>query len=43
MDVVRANYAVFGPTFAFEKLHELHDISVSRETLRAWMVEDGLW
>ncbi len=43
MAIVRTNYADFGPTFAAEKLHELHDISVSRETLRAWMVEDGLW
>ncbi len=43
MAVVRANYADFGPTFAAEKLHELHDLSVSRETLRAWMIEDGLW
>lgn len=43
MAVVRSNYADFGPTFAAEKLHELHDLSVSRETLRAWMIEDGLW
>lgn len=43
MTVVRSNYADFGPTFAAEKLHELHDLSVSRETLRAWMIEDDLW
>ena len=41
--VIRERYADFGPTFAAEKLHELHDLSVSRETLRAWMIEDGLW
>lgn len=43
MAIVRSNYADFGPTFAAEKLHELHDLGVSRETLRAWMIEDGLW
>ena len=26
-----------------EKLGELHDLHISRETLRAWMVADGVW
>jgi hypothetical protein len=43
MDLVRARYSDFGPTFALEKLVEVHGLTVSRETLRGWMVEDGLW
>ena len=40
---VRERYADFGPTFAAEKLSEDHGLSVSRETLRKWMAEEGLW
>ncbi len=43
MDIIKARYADFGPTLAAEKLHELHDLTVSRETLRAWMIAEGLW
>jgi transposase len=41
--VVRERYADFGPTLAAEKLEELHDVRLSRETLRQWMSEAGLW
>jgi hypothetical protein len=41
--LVRERYADFGPTFAAEKLAALHGCSVSRETLRGWMIADGLW
>jgi transposase len=41
--IVRARYRDFGPTLAWEKLGELHGVHVSRETLRHWMTEDGLW
>ena len=41
--VVRERYADFGPTFAAEKLADHHGCSVSRETLRSWMIADGLW
>ncbi len=41
--IVRARYSDFGPTLAWEKLGELHGVHVSRETLRHWMTEDGLW
>ncbi len=41
--LVRESYAGFGPTLAAEKLAERHGVSVSRETLRKWMIEDGLW
>jgi len=43
MAFVRERYADFGPTLAAEKLTELHGFGISRETLRHWMIEDGLW
>lgn len=33
----------FGPTFASEQLAKRHDIHVSKETVRGWMIEGGLW
>jgi transposase len=36
-------YAGFGPTLAAEYLHDKHGISVSKETLRHWMMEAKLW
>jgi transposase len=41
--IVRERYADFGPTLAAEKLAEHHGIATSKETLRRWMLEDGLW
>ena len=41
--LVRRHYRDFGPTLAAEKLSERDGIAVSRETLRGWMVEAGLW
>lgn len=43
MALVQQNYADFGPTLACEKLAERHNHHVSIETLRQWMVADGLW
>lgn len=43
MAIVKARYADFGPTLAAEKLREQHDLTISRETLRSWMITDGLW
>src|SRR3954467_12708819 len=40
---VRERYPDFGPTLAAEKLAEAHDLRLSRETLRQWMAEAGLW
>ena len=40
---VRFNYVDFGPTLALEKLSKDHGIRVSKETLRKWMIEDGIW
>lgn len=36
-------YQGFKPTFMCEKLYELHGINVSKETLRQWMIEEGVW
>lgn len=36
-------YRGFGPTLAAEYLHKKHGITVSKETLRQWMVKMGLW
>ncbi len=33
----------FGPTFASEQLAKRHSIKVSKETVRGWMVAEGLW
>ena len=41
--IVRRNYADFGPTLAAEKLAGEHGFSFSSETLRKWMIADGLW
>jgi hypothetical protein len=43
VDLVRSKYADFGPTLATEMLIEKHAIKVGRETLRRWLVADGLW
>ncbi len=42
LQLVRERYADFGPTLAAEKLAE-HGFSVSRETLRKWMADAGIW
>jgi len=43
LSLIRERYVDFGPTLAAEKLAEHHGCSVSRETLRGWMIADGLW
>ena len=37
------DYRGFGPTLASECLAKFHEIAVSRETLRHWMIGAGLW
>jgi hypothetical protein len=41
--LVRSRYEGFGPTLAHEKLTEQHGLRLSVETLRHWMIEDGLF
>jgi hypothetical protein len=39
----RANYPDFGPTFAAEKLAERDGLLVCPQTLRRWLIDEGLW
>jgi len=43
LSLIRESYADFGPTLATEKLFEDHGLTVSRETVRKWMMAEGLW
>lgn len=43
MALMNLCYRDFGPTFAREKLVEQDGFNVSVETLRQWMIVDGLW
>jgi hypothetical protein len=43
VQLVREHCLNFGPTLAAEKLAANHDLVVSRETLRKWMAEAGIW
>ncbi|MEZ9246779.1 hypothetical protein AB4179_21325 [Vibrio lentus] len=37
------HYSDFSLAFALEKMTGLQNLSVSKETLRQWMITDGLW
>lgn len=39
----KGRYKGFGPTFAVEKLFEIEKIKLSKETLRNWLIKEGLW
>jgi hypothetical protein len=41
--LVCEHYADFGPTLAAEKLGESDGLPIDVETLRQWMIEDGIW
>lgn len=43
IELLRGPFDGFGPTFAAEKLEELHEIKVSSETLRKAMIRNGIW
>lgn len=43
LELLRGDFAGFGPTFAAQKLEQLHKIIVSKETLRKAMMAKGLW
>ncbi len=40
---IRRDYRDFGPTLAAEKLLERDGLAVSHETVRQWMMAEGLW
>ena len=43
MSLIGSRYADFGPTLAAEKLSELHNITLSVETIRKHMIAHGYW
>jgi hypothetical protein len=43
LDLIRSRYPDFGPTLAAEKLREHHEVIVSVETLRKWMIDAEIW
>jgi transposase len=43
VELIQARYPDFGPTLACEKLRELHQITLSVETVRQAMLAAGLW
>ena len=43
MDLVRKSFPDTGPQLISDELEDLHEITVNPETLRRWMMEEGLW
>ncbi|HME45613.1 MAG TPA: ISNCY family transposase [Syntrophorhabdales bacterium] len=43
VELYRSSYPDFGPTLFAEKLQEREGITVSRETVRTWLMEAGEW
>ena len=43
INLCKGKYKGFGPTFAVEKLFEIEKIKLSKETLRNWLIKEGLW
>jgi hypothetical protein len=43
LDLLKERYTDFGPTLAHEKLSEVHQLHISRESVRKLMIEEGLW
>jgi len=41
--IYRKTYTGFGPTLASEKMEEREGLKVNDETLRLWLIEEGLW
>ncbi len=41
--VIKSKLQDFGPILAKEKIEELEGIKVSEETVRKWLIEEGLW
>ena len=43
VETINEKYHDFGPLLAFEKLQELHQITLGRETIRAIMIRNNIW
>jgi transposase len=43
LDLIQEKYKDFGPTMAHEKLTEVHQLELSRESVRRIMIEEQIW
>jgi transposase len=43
LELYQAKYGDFGPTLAIEYLRKMDGEELSKETLRGWLIEAGLW
>lgn len=43
LELYKKKYPDFGPTLASEKLLEIDNITISDESLRKWLIEEGIW
>lgn len=43
LELIQKHYYDFGPTLISEKLSEIHNIKLSNETIRQWMIGSNLW
>src|SRR4030042_1055255 len=43
LKLYKKKYHDFGPTLASEKLSGVDNIKISAESLRKWLIEDGVW
>ena len=43
LEIIIEKYSDFGPTLACEKLREIHNISLAKETVRKLMTNANLW
>jgi transposase len=43
LDLYREHYRDYGPRLFSEMLSEYHQITLSAETLRQWLIREGLW
>jgi transposase len=43
LELYKKKYHDFGPTLASEKLLEIDNITISDESLRKWLIEEGIW
>jgi hypothetical protein len=43
LSLIKENYPDFGPTFAHEKILELHKIPISVWSVRKIMISNGIW
>jgi transposase len=43
IDLLHSRYPDFGPTLAHEKLTEVHELKLGKESVRQLMIAEGLW